>query len=77
MKTNRTAALATSASVEKVSHTLAPDIVRRLRVLAATERLSESSVIEAALRRLFAKGSDAAIATLLRKSGATLRRKQS
>ncbi len=76
MKTNRTAAVALSASVEKVSHTLAPDIVRRLRVLAATERLSESSVIEAALRRLFAEGNDAAVAALLRKSGATLRRKQ-
>jgi hypothetical protein len=47
----------------------------RLRRLAFEERLSESSIVEIALRFFFARGSDADLVAILRDQGATLRRK--
>jgi hypothetical protein len=47
----------------------------RLRTLAFEQRVSESSIVQVALRLLFARGNDAVIGLLLRENGATLRRK--
>ncbi|MDQ2818662.1 MAG: hypothetical protein M3T49_10790 [Candidatus Eremiobacteraeota bacterium] len=59
----------------KLSITVPGDVGRRLRRLAFEQRLSESSVVEVALRNLFARGDDSLLGTLLRDNGATLRRK--
>lgn len=47
----------------------------RLRNIAYQHRLSESSIVEIALKALFAEGDDTQIGTLLRQLGATLRSK--
>jgi hypothetical protein len=57
-----------------VSHTLEHGMRRRLRVISFRERVSESSIIEAALRLLFRLGSDKEIGDRLRRDGASLRR---
>jgi hypothetical protein len=74
-------ALATSFPARKtlkiatVSHTLDAEVAERLRHFAFRERISESAVIEFALRELFAQGDDAMLGARLRDSGAALRRK--
>ena len=47
----------------------------RLRNLAFEHRVSESSIVQIALRLLFGRGDDAALGGLLREHGASLRRK--
>ncbi len=61
--------------IATVSHTLDAEIAERLRHFAFHERISESAVIEFALRDLFAGGDDAALGARLRLAGAALRRK--
>jgi len=74
---------ASSASAKKslkiatVSHTLAAEVAERLRNFAFRERISESAVIEFALRELFSGDDDPALGNRLRASGAALRRKSS
>jgi len=59
----------------KLSVNVGHDISERLRSLAYTHRLSESSIVEVALTMFFARGDDALLGVLLKELGATLRRK--
>ena len=61
--------------IATVSHTLDVKLAERLREFAFRQRVSESAVIEHALRGFFDDGSDADLGTTLRKAGATLRRR--
>ncbi|MBV8151140.1 MAG: hypothetical protein JOY59_06240 [Candidatus Eremiobacteraeota bacterium] len=63
------------ARISTVSHTLDVKLAERLREFAFRQRISESAVIEHALRNFFEEGSDAELGTELRKAGATLRRR--
>jgi|SRR5450755_3343324 hypothetical protein len=62
-------------SATRLSVNISSEISKRLRLLAHTHRLSESSIVEVALAMFVARGDDAALGLLLRKLGATLRRK--
>ncbi|MBC5811011.1 MAG: hypothetical protein GIW95_09220 [Candidatus Eremiobacteraeota bacterium] len=64
-----------SIKIATVSHTLDADIAERLRHFAFRERISESAVIEFALRELFTDGEDASLGQRLREAGAALRRR--
>jgi len=59
----------------KLSINVSGDVSEHLRNLAYKHRLSESSIVEVALKGLFGHGDDAHIGTLLRQQGATLRSK--
>lgn len=74
---NRAALPAAKATVRiaTVSHTLDVKLAERLREFAFRQRVSESAVIEHALRGFFDDGTDADLGTTLRKAGATLRRR--
>jgi len=61
--------------IATVSHTLDSQIAERLRNFAFRERISESAVIEFALRLLFEDGDDPSLGSRLRGAGAALRRK--
>ncbi len=61
--------------IATVSHTLDAAVAERLRHFAFRERISESAVIEFALRELFATGDDPTLGVRLRDAGAALRRK--
>jgi hypothetical protein len=64
-----------TVKIATVSHTLDAEVAERLRHFAFRERISESAVIEYALRELFAQGDNEMLGTRLRESGAALRRK--
>jgi hypothetical protein len=64
-------------AVSKLSANVDADLYERLRELAHIHRVSESSIVDVALRRFFALGDDVALGPILHASGATLRRKQS
>ena len=65
-----------ATKIATVSHTLHFEIAERLRHFAFRERISESAVIEFALRELFEGGeADAKLGARLREAGAALRRK--
>jgi hypothetical protein len=77
---NGLAALANGAprktsKIATVSHTLDAQIADRLRHFAFRERISESAVIEFALRELFEDGTDGDLGRRLRDAGAALRRR--
>ena len=59
----------------KLSVNVGHDISERLRSLAYTHRLSESSIVEVALTMFFARGDDALLGVMLKELGATLRRR--
>ena len=61
--------------IATVSHTLDADVAERLRHFAFRERISESAVIEFALRDLFDETDDLLLGQRLRDAGAALRRK--
>jgi predicted transcriptional regulator len=61
--------------ISTVSHTLDGALAERLRNLAFKERISESAVIEFALREFFKSADDATLGRRLREAGAALRRK--
>ena len=61
--------------ISTVSHTLDTAVAEQLRTFAFHERVSESAVIEYALREFFKTGEDAALGRRLRESGAALRRR--
>jgi len=63
------------ASIATVSHTLDSTVAERLRHFAFRERISESAVIEFALRSLFESDDEAALGRRLRDAGAALRRR--
>jgi len=73
----RTAAVATRPTIRiaTVSHTLDNRLAERLREFAFRQRISESAVIEHALRSFFEGGGDAELGSQLRKAGASLRRR--
>lgn len=73
--TRRSAALSPISTIAKVSHTLDPHLAGHLEEFAFRQRLSESSVIEFALRIFFRKGDDERLGRLMRRSGAGRRRK--
>jgi len=64
-----------SVKISTVSHTLDAEVAERLRYFAFRERISESAVIEYALRELFRTADDAVLGRRLREAGAALRRK--
>jgi len=66
---------ADASARNKLSVNVGHDISERLRSLAYTHRLSESSIVEVALTMFFARGDDAMLGVLLRELGATLRRR--
>ncbi|MBV8600009.1 MAG: hypothetical protein JO359_00445 [Candidatus Eremiobacteraeota bacterium] len=70
-------ALSAKAAVRiaTVSHTLDVKLAERLREFAFRQRVSESAVIEHALKGFFDDGTDAELGSVLRKAGATLRRR--
>jgi hypothetical protein len=61
--------------ISTVSHTLEVSVAERLRNFAFRERISESAVIEYALRQFFGDSDDATLGRRLRDAGAALRRK--
>src|ERR1700720_4119698 len=62
--------------IGKLSANVDVELYERLRELAHVHRVSESSIVDLALRRFFAVGDDGALGAILHESGATLRRKQ-
>jgi len=74
---HRAAAPAVRAAlrISTVSHTLEVRLAERLREFAFRQRVSESAVIEHALRTFFDGGSDAELGGELRRAGAGLRRR--
>jgi hypothetical protein len=64
-----------SLSIRTVSHTLEGHLAERLRFVAYRERVSESAVIEFALRGLLSDDDDSELGSRMRSAGATLRRK--
>ena len=64
-----------SATRSKLSVNASHDISERLRSLAYTHRLSESSIVEVALTMFFARGDDELLGVILKQLGATLRRR--
>ncbi|HME04531.1 MAG TPA: hypothetical protein VKG38_16035 [Solirubrobacteraceae bacterium] len=67
----------TRLQISTVSHTLDSGVAERLRHFAFRERISESAVIEFALRELFeGVADDAQLGSRLRNAGAALRRRR-
>ena len=64
-----------AATRSKLSVNVSHDISERLRSLAYTHRLSESSIVEVALTMFFARGDDEVLGVILKQLGATLRRR--
>lgn len=64
-----------SLRIATVSHTLDVRLAERLREFAFRQRVSESAVIEHALRTFFDGGSDVELGSELRDAGASLRRR--
>ncbi|GAC1568052.1 MAG: hypothetical protein NVS2B3_09580 [Vulcanimicrobiaceae bacterium] len=64
-----------AVKISTVSHTLDTTVAEQLRHFAFRERISESAVIEYALRTFFASGNELTLGVRLRESGAALRRK--
>ena len=63
------------ANAMKFSINLPTEIGSELRRIAFDHRLSESSIVDVALRHLFARISPEVLGTYLRQNGACLRRK--
>ena len=64
-----------SANALKFSINLSADVGSELRRIAFDERVSESSVIEIALRHLFRRVSSDRLGVFLKQNGACLRRR--
>ena len=60
--------------IRKMSINIPAPLGRRVKQLAFSAQVSESSIVEAALRKLIDSKSDTTLAKLLRREGATLRR---
>ena len=65
--------VSTSRSV-KLSVNVSSEVGHLLRQIAYAERLSESSIVQIALKRMFEQTTDAEIGEFLRENGASLRR---
>jgi|GEM_PF-1986374 len=64
-----------AGSYDKLSVSMPLDIVERVRRIGFFNRLSESSIVEASLASLNGKGDEAKVVQLLRRHGASLRRR--
>jgi hypothetical protein len=64
-----------STNLSKLSVNVKRGVSERLRSLAYTHRLSESSIVEVALTIFFARGDDEILGVLLKQLGASLRRR--
>lgn len=64
-----------AANAMRFTVNLSQDVGDQLRDIAFEHRVSESSVIEVALRQLFRRVTPAALGTFLRQNGACLRRR--
>jgi hypothetical protein len=64
------------ARTTKVSHSLNRSVAARLKQLAYSERVSESSIIEFLLTEFFVLGDDETLGRIIRDSALTLRRNQ-
>ena len=64
-----------SADAQRFTVNLSAEIGRELRDVAAQHHVSESSVVEIALRQLLRRVSSAALGAFLRDRGACLRRR--
>jgi hypothetical protein len=62
------------ADFRTVSHTMSARLREKLRVFAFKHRVSESAVLEEALKRFFASGGDASLGDMMRDAGYSLRR---
>jgi hypothetical protein len=67
--------LGTPAKAVKFSVNLSADVAHELKRIAQDECVSESSIIEIALRQIFVRISRDRLAPFLRKHGACLRRR--
>lgn len=65
-----------SSKPVKVSHSLRPDVVERLKELAYWERVSESSIIEFLLGEFLSLGDNGALGTIVKESVASRRRQR-
>lgn len=63
------------ADAQRFTVNIAADVAGELRAIAMKHRVSESSVVEIALRQLFRRVAGAAMGTFLREHGACLRRR--
>ncbi len=63
------------AKAHKLSVNVTGEVGSRLHELAFQGRVSESSIVDIALRDLFKRGNNIVLVELLRDRGATLRRK--
>ena len=66
-----------SAEAQRFTVNIAGDVAAELRGIATKHRVSESSVVEIALRQLFRRVGTPAIGMFLREHGACLRRRSS
>jgi hypothetical protein len=62
-----------TTNLSKLSVNVKRGVSERLRSLAYTHRLSESSIVEVALTIFFARGDDEILGVLLKQLGASLR----
>lgn len=65
------------ADAQRFTVNIASDVAAELQEAASKHRVSESSVVEIALRQLFRRVSAATLGTFLREHGACLRRRSS
>lgn len=66
-----------AANSQRITVNLSEEASNRLHEIASQSRVSESSVVEVALRQLFRKVSPLALGAFLRANGACLRRPKS
>lgn len=71
----RDGAVPVAPAALKFSINVSADVGTRLKELAFQQRLSESSIVEVALKHLFSRVDDDVLGAFLRQNGACLRRK--
>ncbi|HEY4432926.1 MAG TPA: hypothetical protein VGM99_00870 [Candidatus Cybelea sp.] len=67
--------IGTPADAQRFTVNIAGEVAEELRSIAAKHRVSESSVVEISLRRLFARIAPATMGSFLHEHGACLRRR--
>lgn len=67
--------LGTAANAMRFTVNISQDVGDQLKGIAFDHRVSESSIIEVALRQLFRRVTPAALGAFLRQNGACLRRR--
>ena len=67
--------IGTAANAMRFTVNISQDVGDQLKEIAFANRVSESSIIEVALRQLFRRVSPSALGAFLRQNGACLRRR--